>query len=473
MTIKKLGSKLLILLFFVCILTRIISSIFYIEDIDSLRFALSLYEFNIVELQPHFPGYPIFVALAKAFYSIINNMGGTFSLIGGISLFILIVFTLKLFGISPHSSFGLLTTIIILLNPFIWIMSNRYMPDLMGVSVSVASMYFLTIKPKRLNFLLIGFFLAGILCGTRLSYLPILLILLIFHTVKNNERHKLFFSFSIGCVLWLIPMILMTGFENLYLAALKQTAGHFNDFGGTIVTEGTWHRRISNMIRSIWADGLGGFWLGRSWHTLFISLIMGYFYYHAFMIVKNKKFNQQYLLILGSIAFYGLWIFFFQNIIYKSRHILPLISFLIVFLNLGIKRLRNENKLLGNILVGLYLISLCNVTYVLTSQHKKPNAISSVKDYIIKQDINYSIVSIPLINFYLKSHGLKNEFFDIEDITNSEPVKALTRDSLLIVGNFQNKFSDDYINTYDTTFYHNPYVNRMWSELGIFNLKKK
>ena len=96
----------------------------------------------------------------------------------------------------------------------------------------------------------------------------------------------------------------------------------------------------------------------------------------------GEKLNQQYLLILGSIVFYGLWIFFFQNIIYKSRHILPLISFLIVFLNLGIKRLRNENKLLGNILVGLYLISLCNVTYVLTSQHKKPNAISSVKDLL-------------------------------------------------------------------------------------------
>ena len=78
MTIKKLCSKLLILLFIVCILSRILSSIFYIEDIDSLRFALSLYEFNIVELQPHFPGYPIFVALAKAFYSIINNMGAPF-----------------------------------------------------------------------------------------------------------------------------------------------------------------------------------------------------------------------------------------------------------------------------------------------------------------------------------------------------------------------------------------------------------
>ena len=68
---------------------------------------------------------------------------------------------------------------------------------------------------------------------------------------------------------------------------------------------------------------------------------------------------------------------------------------------------------------------------------------------------------------------LKNEFLDVEDITNSEQIKGLTRDSLLIVGNFQNQFSDDYINNYDTTFYHNPYVNRMWSEIGIFKLEKK
>ena len=72
-----------------------------------------------------------------------------------------------------------------------------------------------------------------------------------------------------------------------------------------------------------------------------------------------------------------------------------------------------------------------------------------------------------------KSHGLKNEFLEVEDITNSEQIRGLTRDSLLIVGNFQNQFSDDYINTYDTTFYHNPYVNRMWSEIGIFKLEKK
>ena len=35
------------------------TSINYEEDIDSLRFALSLIDYNLKELRPHFPGYPV------------------------------------------------------------------------------------------------------------------------------------------------------------------------------------------------------------------------------------------------------------------------------------------------------------------------------------------------------------------------------------------------------------------------------
>ena len=48
------------ILFMICIVSRIFTSIYYIEDIDSLRFALSLKEFDITRLQPHFPGYAVF-----------------------------------------------------------------------------------------------------------------------------------------------------------------------------------------------------------------------------------------------------------------------------------------------------------------------------------------------------------------------------------------------------------------------------
>ena len=112
------------LLFFVCLLSRVATSIFHIEDIDSLRFALSLHEFNVLKLQPHFPGYPVFIGIAKGLYFITKSMGITFSIIGGLSLFALIIFTLKLFYLKLNSVQGLLCTSLLFLNPFFWLMSN-------------------------------------------------------------------------------------------------------------------------------------------------------------------------------------------------------------------------------------------------------------------------------------------------------------------------------------------------------------
>ena len=54
-----------LLLLLVCIISRLATSIYYIEDIDSLRFALSLDDYSITKLQPHFPGYPVFCYIAK------------------------------------------------------------------------------------------------------------------------------------------------------------------------------------------------------------------------------------------------------------------------------------------------------------------------------------------------------------------------------------------------------------------------
>ena len=152
---------------------------------------------------------------------------------------------------------------------------------------------------------------------------------------------------------------------------------------------------------------------------------------------------------------------------------MPLIGFSIVFMNLGINKVREKNSLQGNILTGILLFGLFNVTLVLTSQHQKPNAISSIKDSILDKNIDYSIVSIPLINYYLKKHGINNQFYDIKNINNSDTINLMREDSLLLIGNFQNKFLDNYELIHDSTYYHNPYVNRMWSEINISILKKK
>ena len=65
------------------------------------------------------------------------------------------------------------------------------MPDLLGLCVSIASLNFLITSANRLRLLLIGFFLVGILCGTRLSYVPLLALPVIYHMYSKT-------SFSFG-----------------------------------------------------------------------------------------------------------------------------------------------------------------------------------------------------------------------------------------------------------------------------------
>ena len=86
----------LLIVLFACFISRMASTIYYIEDIDSLRFALSLYDYSLENLQPHFPGYPVFCFFAKILYLIMPSMGISFSIIGAISTFVIIYFSLRL-----------------------------------------------------------------------------------------------------------------------------------------------------------------------------------------------------------------------------------------------------------------------------------------------------------------------------------------------------------------------------------------
>ena len=469
-SIKK--QNLFLILLIICIISRIATGIYYIEDIDSLRFALSIKEYDVAKLQPHFPGYPIFCFCVKALYFFVGSLGLSFSIIGGISLFIIIYSSLQLFQIQLKTYSGIFFASIIFFNPLFWLMSNRYMPDLMGLSISIMVLYFLIIKANESKFLILGFILSGILAGTRLSYMPLIFLPLIIHLFKGNRSYRLLFSFTVGCLIWLVPLVWSTGLSELYYAAIKQTAGHFSDFGGTIITEGMWKERIISVIRSIWADGLGGYWFGRSFQTLLVSIPMVYFLYHSMDKKIAYDMDKNTAIIIGSFLIYLVWILFFQNVIFKSRHVLPLIIICIFLINKGIQSLRDKDQIFM-IVIAIFFLGLMNITSVLVEQHMRPNAISSLKDHLVNKNEKETIASIPLINYYLRYHGLKNQFMDIENENDVKKIKLLDDEKLILIGNFKNTFYPDYQVDNQIDFYHNPYVNRMWSEITMYRMGKK
>ena len=462
-----------LILFVGCILSRSATSIYYIEDIDSLRFALSIKEYSLINLQPHFPGYPVFCFVGKLIFFFTDSLGITFSIIGGVSVYIIIYYCLKISRLELSTQLGVFCSALIFFNPFLWLMSNRYMPDIMGMAVAISAIYYLTNDNKEIKYQVIGFFLVGILSGTRLSYLPLLIVPFFYSMIINDKRAYLVVSLFLGCIVWFLPLIWLSGYNNLYMSATAQTVGHFSDFGGTVFTDSNWYLRLKNLIRSIWGDGLGGYWLGRSWQTLILSLPLFYFVYQGVHCVLKQQINNKILqIILYSLATYIVWIFFFQNIIHKSRHILPVLVIILLFIVIGQKS-KLTDTLIPKVIIGLFFICLIPVTSVIVNQHSVPTAVSKLKDNFTNSSNDKTIISIPLINYYLKKHGIKANYISTEDIDIVDRLKKININEVRIIGSYSQPFFDDYKVIPDTIIYHNPYVNRMWSKIETYRLELK
>ncbi len=449
-----------------CLASRLLTTIYYIEDPDSLRFALAALDYDVAKMQPHFPAYPVFCGLVKSILLVIPRYALAFSIVGGLSTFVIIycgVAILKKYKTTPFWQYTL--TVLVFFNPLIWLLGNRYMPDLMGLAMVMITLYFWAYYEERSkNGLWLGLSI-GILIGVRLSYLPMVFLPAVFVFFYKKDRITQLLGGLIGVLIWLVPLLIDTGWADLVQMAQQQTDGHFNDFGGTVQTEAHLGERFEKFILHGWADGLGGYWQGRHWSTIIISLGLALFgSLGVFKIMDLPKWSSNHRVLFNSIIVYTIWIFFYQNVVFKSRHHLPLIMLSLMVVCIGAYVLFQYAKPIFYTVLGLFLTANIYLTTNLIQQHKKPVAISQLKDYL-QENITpeTQIITSELVQFYLTKQGVKAQFLDINNVALR--VEDLDKKNTFLIANFK---------TYKghplkpiQTFYHNPYVNRMWSSVVL------
>ena len=69
----------------------------------------------------------------------------------------------------------------------------------------------------------------------------------------------------------------------------------------------------------------------------------------------------------------------------------------------------------------------------------------------------------------MKRHGVQSDFIIVEDEGQISRLNSSEKEEALIIGNFQGLFENNYFIKTETTYFHNPYVNRMWSEINVFS----
>jgi hypothetical protein len=229
-----------------------------LEDLDSVNFALGVRQFDVAHHQPHPPGYPLFIALAKIGTSALRAAGVQHPEARGLAIWsaiaagLLPIFLFIFFRAIDPGEDGrraLIATMLTSCAPLFWFSGVRPLSDLAGLAAACASLALVSREVKAKWFpntaappsadarpsraLLAGAFLAGAAIGFRSQMALLTLPLLLVALVASRHRFAIAGAAAAGVAFWAVPLILLSGGPAGYVHALGSQAGE--DFSGVVM----------------------------------------------------------------------------------------------------------------------------------------------------------------------------------------------------------------------------------------------
>lgn len=193
-----------------------------LDDIDSVNFDLGVHDYDPIRHQPHPPGYPVYILVAKLIHPLFDSHAAGLAfcsaLFSALSVIPLYLLMRRLTG-RPGAA---LVCVLTLLNPIVWFNSVRPMSDLTGFFfVTVTQCLLVTallhddsLWQKRRTVWLIGTALAGISIGSRLQAVWLVGPLLLYGTWRLRSMRAAgltLLCFAAAVALWLVPLLVLSG----------------------------------------------------------------------------------------------------------------------------------------------------------------------------------------------------------------------------------------------------------------------
>ncbi|MFD2614284.1 glycosyltransferase family 39 protein [Paenibacillus gansuensis] len=304
---------------------------------DTVDFAMALSRFDLLEMQPHFPGYPYFILGGMLVHNFVENPARALSIFNVLmSLSSCIpVYWLARRKLPPISA-GLLCLAVQGLS-YNGLLAAGPMSE--GTALAVLWWYLWSLvaamESRKWTAGLLPLFLFGLLMGVRLSYAAFGAGLLFpAYTVwkrgtAGRAAVRLVFLGAAGLLFQLIWITGLAYTEGGYLPffklAVQFTGGHFNDWGGAVTSSGygLGERLVQLAVNVIWAGVLGS----SVWSAVFLLCALT----GGLLIRKNSSFNRALvkqnmpdLMMLSVMGLYLTYAYFAQNVD-KPRHIMPVV----------------------------------------------------------------------------------------------------------------------------------------------------
>jgi hypothetical protein len=323
------------------LMVRLAFRIDYAEEVDSIRFLAALDRFDVAAYQPHFPGYPVFVALGRVFRAFLGEPLRALATLCAVAGALLPVPVALVARALAGARAGALALLLVAVDPALWLYSEKLLSDMAGLLILFVSLAAVVhglgrseatpgAGERSPRLLAAGFFLLGLTLGVRLSYFPFVLTVFALSVLRRERLAPLAAAAAVGVLCWAIPLVLATGWGPLTSVALVQGHGHFERWGGTVITIPDLGQRATALAWQLLAQGAGTWWSDRPWPYLVTSLALAVVVGCAWRRGPPHRPKLVWWAIVAGP--YLAWTFLGQNVTLKSRHALPLVALLTVVL---------------------------------------------------------------------------------------------------------------------------------------------
>jgi hypothetical protein len=282
------------------------------DDTDAINFLSGMSStYDLAALSPHFPGYPVYIALGRVFVALGLDALCAATLIASIASG---ATAFALFVCGRHLSNERAGAAAVLFHAAAWLpwlLGSGAGSDSLGVALIAASFAALTMEE---NGAVAGGVLGGLTLGVRASYWPLCLSAIAF-AYRRRRAQRFGLGFAAGIAAWAIPLFAVVGVRRLIEVGTEHLDGHFHGWGGTIVTAPNLIERSFAFARALVFDG-------------FAPTLLAVLSIFALMMIfrPGSSLKPSAIIVFAALAPYAVWVFLAQNIVEQPRHALPLVE---------------------------------------------------------------------------------------------------------------------------------------------------
>ncbi len=292
-----------------------------LEDLDSVNFALGIRDYDVSKHQPHPPGYPLFIGTAKLLHSAGFSEVHTLSLMsvvaGGLAVFALLILFREL---DRDRSPGPLTwagVLLVIASPLYWITAARPLSDLAGLCASLF-VQGLVLAATGVMPIAVAAFAAAFAAGIRSQVVWLTVPLLALSLLRLPRVVRLrgiavaAGAYTVGVLLWLIPLIVVSGGPRRYWQAffnqgaedltgvvMLATTPTLRQFVRTLQYAFVWpwgYRQLAAVVLVLAAVGAVQLLIRSRWTV--VTLLFAFGPYLAFDLLFQETITTRYALPL-------------------------------------------------------------------------------------------------------------------------------------------------------------------------------